>query len=208
VRELNISGNGRYLVQGDGKPFLWIGDTLWRWHLLDDAEQDEYLDWRRQQGYTLVQLALADERFTIGEQPFLNRDPATPNLRYWLKVDRFLEKIGAAGLYAAPVLMWGQPKDIDRLTPAQLYTFARWAGHRYRDLDHLVWLTLGEATHPNSPAEKVMAALNGLREGDTGQKLVSIHANMCTTSSLRFHDVVDFNIWQTSQFCAHAGCPR
>jgi hypothetical protein len=200
-------------VHQDGTPFVWIGDTIWRWQHLSPPEQEEYLDWRKRQGFTVIQTRLAGNDQPIddsvgGELSFEGGRITRPNPRYWSHVDRWLERIADRGMYAAVVLMWGQPRDIASSTATELYAYARWAGHRYRDLDHVVWMTLGEGTHPGSPREKILAAVDGLREGDEGHKLLTIHANNLTGTSQRFHNQVDFNTWQTSQFCSPTRLPN
>ncbi|MBN1676671.1 MAG: glycoside hydrolase family 140 protein [Kiritimatiellae bacterium] len=220
MQKLQIGGNGRHLAKADGTPFIWIGDTLWRWELYTDEELDEYVAKRAAQGFTIVQIRLLSEKAANGvpflgaegmATPYMKGPPGgrpfdmsklQPNEAYWARVDRFLAKLAAAGLYAAPVITWGQPHELRYASAQALHALARYVGQRYRDFDGLVWLTLGEATHPGSPKETVMAAVNGLREGDTGGKLLSLHANNRMTTAARYWDELDFHTWQTSQWCA------
>ncbi|MBN1676685.1 MAG: DUF4038 domain-containing protein [Kiritimatiellae bacterium] len=44
MQRLKASDDGRFLVQEDGTPFFWLGDTAWRLiHVLTREEQDRYL---------------------------------------------------------------------------------------------------------------------------------------------------------------------
>ncbi|MGK0186032.1 MAG: hypothetical protein ACI9R3_001815 [Verrucomicrobiales bacterium] len=44
---LKVSGDQRYLQMAEGKPFFWLGDTVWElFHRLDRKEADLYLEVR------------------------------------------------------------------------------------------------------------------------------------------------------------------
>jgi len=54
--DLKISENGHYLANQDGSPFYWIGDTGWAmFQQLTREEIDQYLDNRKEKGFTLIQ---------------------------------------------------------------------------------------------------------------------------------------------------------
>ena len=59
---LKVSGNHRFLVTGDDKPFFWMGDRAWElFHRLDRGAADQYLGTRARQGFTVIQaVALAE----------------------------------------------------------------------------------------------------------------------------------------------------
>ncbi len=89
--------------------------------------------------------------------------------------------------------------------------FGRWLGDRYRNDDNVVWLTVGEATLPASPLpmSKVRAIADGIREGDTGDKLLSVHmrtgsglhALRSYGTALAGYDFVDFNMADGQECC-------
>ena len=55
--ELVVSADGRYLTHGDGRPFLWVGDTAWGiFGRLTRPEITEYLTARAEQGFTVIQM--------------------------------------------------------------------------------------------------------------------------------------------------------
>ena len=210
---LEVSGNRQFLVKGDGTPFIWIGDTLWLWQKLLHSEAEEYVLRRKEQGFTIVQVRLAGrpgdgELSPDGEAPFLAKNArgqwelTQPNPRYWAHVDRLVETFAEHGMYLAPVLMWGHSWLLETRAIDELYQYAQWVGQRYRDADHIVWMTFGEGNHGGKCKPKVMAGVNGLRDGDAGNKLLSIHAAARMGTSADFHNEVDFNTWQTSQWCA------
>jgi len=196
MQKLRVSDNRRFLVKGDGTPFIWIGDTAWNCYKLPPSEQSEYLARRKEQGFTVIQTIIG---------PFKEMIPRDSD--EFKRSDQWLEKIGEHGLYAAPVLMWGHQIKPKQYTKERIYDYAKWIGHRYRDMDHIIWMTLGEGTVQDLPSEKVMPLVNGLRDGDTGNKILSIHANNRTSTSLRYHDDMDFNNWQTSQWSSPSDLP-
>src|SRR5687767_5607943 len=56
---LRVSENGRHLVEGDGQPFFWLGDTAWLlFQKTTREEADLYLATRARQGFTVVQAAI------------------------------------------------------------------------------------------------------------------------------------------------------
>ena len=59
---LKVSDNQRFLVQEDGKPFFYLGDTAWElFHRLTRDEAAAYLKQRREQKFTVIQaVALAE----------------------------------------------------------------------------------------------------------------------------------------------------
>ncbi len=60
--KLKISENRRFLVFEDGTPFFYLGDTGWEmFHRLTKAETEQYLENRREKGFTVIQaVALAE----------------------------------------------------------------------------------------------------------------------------------------------------
>src|ERR1039458_445665 len=54
---VGISGNGRYFVDSDGKPFFWQGDTEWElFHLFSVDDAKTLLLNRRKQGFSVIQV--------------------------------------------------------------------------------------------------------------------------------------------------------
>ena len=57
LSKLTVSGNGRFIMQEDGKPFFWLGDTGWLlFNRLNKKEAEYYLEVRRQQGFNVIQV--------------------------------------------------------------------------------------------------------------------------------------------------------
>ena len=62
---LRVGENGRYLVEPDGKPLFWLGDTAWLLSQMTTREDmDLYLRTRALQGFTVIQagVVMGEER--------------------------------------------------------------------------------------------------------------------------------------------------
>ena len=90
---LRVSENGRYFVDGEGKPFYFLADTQWelfRRYSLDDAKL--ILENRKAKGFTVVMVMLTGVGSGTGpnlegQRPWLNDNPAAPNPDYFTNVD-------------------------------------------------------------------------------------------------------------------------
>jgi hypothetical protein len=217
LSKLKVSDNGRHFVREDGSAFIWIGDTSWHIHAMTTEEMDEYISTRKAQGFTMIQCGVgfpADRKDRVnayGHYAFggpSHRDIGRPNESYWKTIDLWFKKLEDAGLYAAVVSFWGDRTNLGRYSKDEIHTYFKWLGHRYRHRNNIVWLTLGEGTDWRCDRNKVLAALRGLRDGDTGNKLVSIHSIWGNSTTTRgYHNHVDFNNWQTSQWICPTELP-
>lgn len=203
---LKVSANRRFLVQADGAPFFWLGDTAWRLHALWPAEVRAYLDHRRAHGFNVIQgpVLTLDVSNYAGER---NDDPQAPNPRFFAHIDRIVDEAGARGLYIAPVVIWGESPWTLR-TARIAHAYGRWLGARYRGRSHVVWIVAGEygIRSTSDETNALWDALGaGLRQGGEGRHLVTIHPSWTPeelqTSSTFFHHApwLAFNMIQSSQ---------
>ena len=75
-------------MDGDGKPFFWLGDTAWLLSQMPNREDaEQYLATRARQGFTVIQAAavMGEERVAgtarpnaYGDRAFLDNDPSRP----------------------------------------------------------------------------------------------------------------------------------
>ncbi len=207
MQKLRISQNNRFLVKQDGSPFVWIGDTNWFFAKLPPTTIERILDQRMNQGFT-VMLVSCREKLYNGTGP---GDILAPNEEWWSYLDEYIEKCKQRNLYTAITLgWWGKAKNHSK---QQLYEYGKWVGNRYKDSNNVIWLTLGEAgSHSRKtsiPDGHIRALVNGIREGDSGNKLLTIHADYRRGTSITADgDICDFNNWQTSQWCCRDDLPR
>ncbi len=219
---LKVSANGRYLATTDGKPFFWLGDTAWElFHRLDREEADHYLRVRAEQGFNVVQAALIGELggLTVpnpyGRLPLTQDDqgrynPAAPDTSdgysYWDHVDHIIERAETLGIYMAIVPTWGDkfrqawgegPEIFDG---SNSYAYGRWLGERYQDRSNIVWVVGGDRIlETQRHFDVVMRMAAGLREGDGGKHLITLHPQGGMSSSYHVHDEewLDFNMIQS-----------
>lgn len=157
---LKVSPNGHYLVQSDGAPFFWLGDTAWE--LIHSATLDEvdyYLRTRQQQGYTVVQTVVLAELDGItrptpeGWLPFERGNPARPDKAYFDKVDAIVTMAERRGLYVALVPSWGDkltapwgagPRLFTLANTARAEAFGRFLAERMKAHSNVIWLLGGD----------------------------------------------------------------
>ena len=207
MQKLRVGDNHRFLVKEDGSPFVWIGDTNWFFAKLSPATIDSVLDYRRAQGFTIMFVSCRENLYN-GEGP---GSIARPNEAWWMYLDDYITKCEQRGLYVGITLGWWQ-KALNN-SADDLYRYGKWVGERYKGKNNIVWLTLGETGSYSRKkplaSEKLQALVNGIRDGDTAGKLLTVHADYRRGTSLTEDATLcDFNNWQTSQWCCRADLPK
>lgn len=200
MTSLKISPNGRYFLDPAGAPFFWLGDT--QWQLTRDVplpDVTEILRRRKRQGFSAFQVMLTGVGEGLlpnveGQKPWINDDPATPNDAYFRGADKVIAAAGEAGI----VLVLGiyHQEQANRITPANARAYAKWIAQRYKSAPHIIWTMYPKATAEFIPICRELAA--GLREGDGGSRLITVHPDPSPTSSSFIHDEpwLDFNMNQ------------
>lgn len=215
---LKVSENQRYLVHEDGTPFFYLGDTAWElFHRLNREEAKRYLENRAAKGYTVIQavaLAEIDGLNTpnpYGFRPLEDNDPTRPLVQpgpdndYWDHVDYVVNRAECLGMYIGMLPTWGDKwnkkwgKGPVVFTPQNAQVFGRWLGYRYSNKP-IIWIVGGDRPIENDSHKQVIRAMaRGIRQGDTGQHLMTFHPTGGRSSSEWFHDDtwLDFNMHQT-----------
>jgi hypothetical protein len=196
-----VSDSGRTFVDEEGKPFFWLGDTQWElFRRFSPQEARAILEKRKEQGFTVFQIMLvgASDGAAVnlaGESPWIGNDPATPNEAFFQSVDAIVEIARQVGMVLAVGVFHQWQRE--RLTPANARAYARWITQRYRNAPHLLWSMYPEAKPEYIPVLLELAA--GLREGDAGRHLITVHPDPSPTSSSFLHAQpwLDFNSIQT-----------
>ena len=203
------SPSGRHFVDHRGQPVFWLGDTLWdlfRMYTREEALELLRNRWTKGFNVILVMLLGLDETKTRGagkvahlniesETPWLGNDPLRPNEKYFRHVDSIIrlgEMTGqtfVVGIYH----MWHEKV----ITTANARAWARWVANRYRDVPNLIWCMYPKAEPGFVAVSRELAA--GLREGDGGSHLISVHPDPAVASSSFLHDEewLAFNMIQT-----------
>jgi hypothetical protein len=210
-----VSDNGRYLLDQHGKPFFWLGDTAWElFHRLKREEADHYLKERAAQKFTVLQaVALAEfnglgEPNQYGHLPLKDKDPAKPNDDYFQHVDYIVNKADELGLVIGLLPTWGQnwhDKGQTVFTPENAAVYGEFLGKRYRDKP-IVWILGGDRVVENDRQRAILRALAaGLKKGDGGRHLMTLHPTGGHTSAEWFHndDWLSFNMLQSGHGYNH-----
>src|SRR5438552_3917466 len=93
VFPVQVSENGRYFVDQNGRPVFWLGDTQWDlFRRFSLGEARTILQKRALQGFTMLQIMMigvgdGSQVNLRGESPWIDNDPATPNEAYFRHVD-------------------------------------------------------------------------------------------------------------------------
>lgn len=151
---LRLSSDRRYLVDEAGQPFFFFADTAWSivWKGAPD-QWATYLDRRRAQGFSVVQVNLLPWRWETvdvdGNRPFHEGNPTRPNDAYFARFDRFLAMAAERGLYTCLMLIWGGPRPLlpaVHFTTEQAVAFARYAVERFTK-HPMLWSLSGDAEY-------------------------------------------------------------
>lgn len=148
---IEISDNGRHFVHANGTPFLWMGDTAWNGALKStEADWQVYLEDRAGKGFTGIQFVTTQWRAADGnaegETAYSGFEDIEINAAFFDRIDHRIDAINAAGMLAAPVLLWtlGEPeRNPGKLPESQAiklgkYLIARYGAH------HVIWLLAGD----------------------------------------------------------------
>jgi hypothetical protein len=217
-QRLKVSDNKRFIVKADGASFFYLGDTAWElFHRLNREEADRYLKNRADKGFTVIQaVALAEldglnDPNPYGHRPLLNNDPTTPDVKdgaandYWDHVDYIVKKAEALGLYIGFLPTWGDKWNRGRgagpdiFNPTNAEAYGEWLGKRYKDAPNIIWILGGDRSLETETHQQVIRAMaRGLRKGDGGAHLQTLHPRGGEGSSAHFHndDWLDFNMRQ------------
>lgn len=224
---LKISADHRFILQADGQPFFYLGDTAWElFHRLNREEAERYLKDRAGKGFTVIQaVAIAEldghtDPNPYGFLPLQDLDPAKPDVRegpnndYWDHVDYIVDKAGSLGLMIGFLPTWGRywhdkVKDGKPLfTESNAAVYGEWLGRRYKDKP-ILWILGGDRGVESDEQRAILRAMaQGLRRGDEGRHLITLHPPGGAGSSKWFHEEewLDFNMRQnghTPEFTGH-----
>ena len=223
---LKVSENHRFLITEAGQPFFYLGDTAWElFHRLNREEADEYLADRARKGFTVIQaVAIAEldghtDPNAYDHLPLIDLDPARPAVKegpdndYWDHVDYIVNKAESLGLFIGFLPTWGRywhdkVKDGKPLfTPENAAAYGEWLGARYKDKP-IIWILGGDRNVDNDEQRAVLRSMaRGLRKGDGGNHLITLHPCGGCGSSQWFHDEdwLDFNMRQNGHAVEFTG---
>ena len=223
---VKVSPDGHFLMDQEGEPFFYLGDTAWQlFHRLDREQAEVYLKDRAEKGFTVIQAVALGELDghqvpnAYGHLPLIDMDPARPAVKegpendYWDQVDFIVDRANALGLVVGFLPTWGRywhdnVKDGKPLFSAEnAEVYGEWLGRRYRDKG-LIWILGGDRSIDNDGQKAIIRAMaRGLRKGDGGTHLMTFHPPGGQGSAQWFHDDdwLDFNMRQNGHVAEFNG---
>ncbi len=197
---LSVSENQRYLVDAEGKPFLYQADTPWfLFFKLTLPEVREYMQARKEQGFNTLQIMLTGGKGLkniYGELPFHNNyDLAQPNEKFFQRVDSIVVEAQNQSLLLALVPLWsgccrtdyagqdvdGNPLPLNRNGVEKARAYGEWVGNRYGNYDHIIWV-MGGDNDPFNAMEEIEVMADGLHRTSNNQ-LFTYHASSTHSST-------------------------
>ncbi|MHB9033919.1 MAG: apiosidase-like domain-containing protein [Anaerolineae bacterium] len=209
MQPIKVSTNGRYFTWSSGRPFFWLGDTLWelfRCHPLADARQ--IIAIRKRQGFSVLQVMLTgvgegDQPNLSGELPWRGLNPLAPNEAWFRQVDAVLELAQRERMIVALGIF--HQRQVNTITVQNARRWAAWVAARYGRFPNLVWSMYPRAETGYLPVLRELAA--GLRAAEGQRHLITVHPDPAPTSSSFIHAEpwLDFNSLQTCTLLEQIG---
>jgi hypothetical protein len=208
--KLKVDSSKRFLIRADGSPFIWVGDTFWLFSKLTREQRLQLLDDRQSKGFNMVMIRVGMGNEEVDEPIGFNGN-LEPIESHFQEIDHLVREANKRGMYVAIATGWWQ--IVEDYDAEALYKFGKFIGDRYKDNDNIIWLGAGESGGHRRRTEldfqRVKSLVQGIRDGDTGDKLLTLHADFQRGTSLSpMNTLVDFNNWQTSQWCCPDDLPR
>jgi hypothetical protein len=176
-----ISRN-RYLVDGNNRPFFWLGDAAWSLIAqVSNEDADFYLDNRRKKGFSIALVSLIEHKVCTnapsdyyGELPFSGKPFTTPNEKYFEHADYVIRAAAQRNIVVllAPLYLGYDCKDegwcaeVKAASANDMYSWGLFIGKRYKDFGNIIWV-IGGDTDPSVVKDKVNEMIRGIRENDS-----------------------------------------
>lgn len=222
---LHVSGNGRHLVDVQGRPFFYLADTSW--YLFYKTTKDDaitYLKNHKEKGFTVITPIvlrgepLAETHNAYGDAPLIDLDPMRPNEAFFEYVDWVIRTAAEMGFHLALLPTWGEyvgplwtrdepDPDFDPsqkgpilFDEASAYHYGQFLADRYRDRP-IIWVLGGDRNPVLKAYRQVWRAMaRGIQAAYGKPCLLTYHPCSIGSSSKWFHDEpwLDFNMMQTT----------
>ena len=222
MKKLRIAGDRRRIVTEDGGRFYLTGDTAWElFHALSAEEAELYLTTRAKQGFNFVQAVVLAELNGLAKPNFYGRqplktngneefDPSLPDTdgdySYFDHVEKIVTRAEELGLYMGILPTWGDKwnrkwgEGPEIFTPENAYGYGKWLAERLAHHDNIVWILGGDRPLETQEHYDIIDAMaKGVRDGDGGKFLITLHPSGAQSSSEFVHerDWLDFNMLQS-----------
>lgn len=210
---VRVAENGRHLVHADGAPFFWLMDTAWSGALKATASGwQTYLQDRVSKGFTGIQFVTTQWRAArsdrAGQTAYSGYEDIDIHPAFFQRLDKRVDAINAAGLLAAPVVLWalGDEDEVPgKLPDDQAIRLARYITARY-GAHHVAWFLAGDENFSDERGVRWRRIGDAVFEGPRHEALATVHpqGRQWHLEAFRDEDWYDFIIYQSS----HGGGPE
>ena len=135
--DLKLSEDRRYLIQSDGTPFLWMGDTGWNSTMSATMEEWKfYVDTRAFQGFSVIQISprgVGNAKRASTKSAISFTSEGTPDPAFWKDLDDKIAYANDKGIMILLVGIGNAWRDAMAANPSnqkfETYIAGRMAGH-------------------------------------------------------------------------------
>jgi hypothetical protein len=180
---LAISTDKHGLVDAvTGDAVFLLATTAWNINALKYSEIDTLIKSNAANGINAIMFAIdfypqADEPNIYGEKPYVGADKTDLNGAYFNYCDYIVDQCTKYGIYPMMYTMWsGKTTGVmNGYSPEQLYTLGKKIGARYKTHKNVILVVGGESSPPYIDTARANAMGRGLKEGSSGNNLISLH---------------------------------
>lgn len=181
--QLSVHSNGRYLVDGSGKPFQIRGSSTWCIVQLTREDIVSVLDntvAKRFNSIVIMSALSANANTQYGPAQAYGLSPFTdsklaPSEAFWAHVDYIIAQAWVRGLLVQMTPLYaGHPSSQDGFasriagcTTGECAAFGQWLGARYRSYPNIIWIAGGD-DRPETDSDKWDALYTGITSQDSG----------------------------------------
>ena len=200
---LEVSANGRYLVDQHDQPFLLVGDSPQSLiGNLSALQAEAYFSDRQAHGFNAVWVNLLCDDYTYcnadgttfdGIKPFTSGnspstyDLATPNPAYFQRVDDIINLAAKYGIavFLDPIETGGWLTTLGNNGLTKAFDYGVYLGNRYKTFPNIVWLSGNDFQNYSisAYANLVLAVMQGIGSGDHNH-LQTVELSYNNSSSL------------------------
>lgn len=212
LQKLHIPKDSRHILQEDGTPFFWLGDTAWElFHRLDFAEAEMYLKNRADKGYNVIQSVVLAEFDGLNQPdqqkqlPLINNDPTKPNELYFKHVGSVIDKANSLRMYVGLLPTWGDKFNKkwgigpEIFTPENARIYGVYLAKKFK-AKNIIWILGGDRSPESEKHTAIIQAMAaGIKSVVGNEQLITYHPMGADFSSKYFHQEswLNLNMFQS-----------
>jgi hypothetical protein len=214
---IQASPCGHFFQYQDGSPFFYLADTVWMlFNKLTESDARRLFEDRAKKGFTVIQSVVFRDLFApntanaYGVTPFASKEDmyAVRMNPSWMDHVAALVSIAAEyDLFMGILPTWGDKWNEHSnsagpviMNQESARDYGKYLSDRLAEFDNVIWILGGDSPIQTQVyANTVTAMAEGIRAGESGDRLMSFHPSGSDSSDI-FHTApwLDFNAIQTS----------